>query len=221
MIRSNEIYIFGSKGLGKDTAYLIRYFSDFKLKAFIEADNYFDNNANTEIEIGDELFPIISENEVISNAAMYRGKCAAIGIANGVISHKIYMSFSNIFQFPNIIHPNSRIYGAEFKGIGNIAFVDTFFSVNTIIGSFNKFLPFVTVGHDCTIGNYNEFNPKASISGNVYIENNNLIGSNSVILQGLTIGSNNVIGMGAVVFNSIKDRCTYIGNPAKLFRKNE
>lgn len=221
MSETNEIYVFGSKGLGKDTAYLIHHFSPYKLIAFIESDNYFNKNSQTSLEIGKESFPIISENDVKNNIEYYKGKYAAIAIANANITKKIFQSFSGIFQFPNIIHPHSRIYGAEFNGVGNIAFVDTFFSVNTKIGSFNKFLPFVTIGHDCTIGNYNEFNPKASVSGNVSIENNNMVGSNSVILQGLTVGSDNTIGLGAVIFNSIKDKCTYIGNPAKLFRRNE
>ena len=74
------------------------------------------------------------------------------------------------------------------------------------------------MGHDAVIGNYNIIMPDIRISGEVRIEECNFLGVGSIILQQIKVGKNVHLGAGAVLMTKPKDGCTYLGNPAKLFK---
>ena len=76
----------------------------------------------------------------------------------------------------------------------------------------------VIIGHDSKIGDFNCIMPDVRISGEVTIGNENLLGVRSLILQQIKIGNQIRLGPGSVLMTKPKDRNTYIGNPAKLFR---
>ena len=126
-----------------------------------------------------------------------------------------------LVSFPNIIYDNI-IRCADTNtlkiGQGNIIQAGCWASCDVSIGDFNVFNGETNLGHDVEIGDYNVIMPGVWISGEVKIGNENLIGVSSVILQRLKIGNNVHLGAGAVLLTRPKDGCTYIGNPAKLFR---
>jgi acetyltransferase-like isoleucine patch superfamily enzyme len=125
-----------------------------------------------------------------------------------------------LVKFPNIIHPNFQI--ADEKtfviGEGNIIARDCAVTCNITIGSFNLFNGDVTFGHDVTTGDYNVFMPRAQVSGEVTIGNENLLGTSCFIKQQITIKDNTTIGAMSAVLTKPKSGCTYIGNPAKIFK---
>lgn len=208
-----SLYIFGCSGFAVEVAQIVLSCKKYNVRCFIEKDSCLTKNLhrinNVEIEI-------ISESrflELISNS-WERVSCV-IAIANATICKRIYDKFKMYCDFPNIISPDAMINDSRIDGVGNIFFQQCFISWNVQIGSFNKFLPFVTIGHETVIGDFNEFNPKVSISGKTLIGDNNLFGMNSMLYQGKKVGNNNVIGMGSGIIRNISDDKTLYGNPAK------
>jgi acetyltransferase-like isoleucine patch superfamily enzyme len=63
--------------------------------------------------------------------------------------------------------------------------------------------------------------PHADISGNVTVGDRCLVGVGAKILQGLTIGADTTVGIGSVVLNNVPGRCTVMGYPAKVIKREE
>lgn len=123
-------------------------------------------------------------------------------------------------SFPNIIERSVFIADTlSFEiGEGNIIQGQCCFSVDNKIGSFNLFNGFISCGHDVTVGDFNVIMPGARISGDVRLGTENLIGADSFILQGLKIEKEVTISPLSALLSKPKNGCTYIGNPAKLFK---
>jgi len=203
-----DIYIFGASGYARETAFIIQEL-EFNIKAFIDI-----KSNDIEISINKFSYPIISE-ESFYNLCLNNNLYAVIAISDPKITEKIITRFQEICEFPNIIHPSSKIYGSYNIGVGNLISYNCIFTDNIKIGSFNRFNVGVAVGHDVDIGDNNQFNPSCNISGYVTIENNNFFGVNSVILQKVRIKNNTIVGASSLVLRNILKEGTYIGVPAK------
>jgi sugar O-acyltransferase (sialic acid O-acetyltransferase NeuD family) len=133
-------------------------------------------------------------------------------VRNKITNHHI--------SFPNVIHPNFRISDKEtFKiGEGNIIVGSCVVTCNISIGNFNLLNGSVVMGHDSTLGNYNVIMPGTRISGQVTIGNRNLLGAMSFVKQQLTIKDDVTLSPLSALLTKPKSGCTYIGNPAKIFR---
>ncbi len=143
----------------------------------------------------------------------------AVGSPNA--RHAISSKISNdLVDFPNFIHPSFFVSDPDtfVIGKGNVFTGDCSATVNISIGNFNLFNGSVHMGHDDTIGDCNVFMPDIRVSGNVTVGNRNLIGVGSIIIQQMKIGDGVTLGAGSVLMTRPKDNCTYIGNPAKLFK---
>ena len=123
-------------------------------------------------------------------------------------------------SFPNVIAPSFGVADTQCFSIGegNIIQGGCWASNDVTIGSFNLFNGDIVLGHDAKIGDYNVLMPDIRVSGEVSIGECNLIGVGSIILQQLKIGNDVTLGAGAVLMTKPKDGCTYLGNPAKLFK---
>ena len=99
-------------------------------------------------------------------------------------------------------------------GKGNIIHVRCVVSCHVSIGDFNLFNGFTTIGHDTVIGSYNVFMPNVKISGGVSIGDANFMGVSSVVLQQLKIGTGVRVGAGSVLMRKPLDNALYVGNPA-------
>ena len=106
---------------------------------------------------------------------------------------------------------------------------DVIIGNNTRISSHSFICSGVNIGNNCFIGHGVMFtNDKFDWIDNDYtkwiklntkIGNNVKIGSNSTILP-VTIGNNVTIGAGSVVTKNIPDNVIIMGNPAKIYKKN-
>lgn len=126
-----------------------------------------------------------------------------------------------LITFPNIIFDNHLLCADRCDieiGEGNIIQGGCWFSCDVKIGNFNVLNGLDVIGHDTIIGNYNVIMPCVKISGEVKMGDCNFLGVSSIVLQQLTIGNGVRLGAGSVLMTKPKDGCTYIGNPAKLFR---
>ena len=125
-----------------------------------------------------------------------------------------------LISFPNIIFEpfDCADFSTLKLGEGNIIQGCCYASCDVTIGNFNVLNGLVIIGHDVSIGNYNVIMPSVRISGEVEMGDGNLLGVSSIVLQQLRIGNDVRLGAGAVLMTKPKDGCTYLGNPAKLFR---
>lgn len=214
--RMKNIAIFGAGGLGKEVASTIDRIN--RKEPTWNLIGYFDDGKEKGIPVshyGKVLGGVKELNE------MKEPLCLVIAIGSPKSLHYVRERITNpLISFPNIIfEPFGCADISTFKiGEGNIIQGGCWMSCDVEIGSFNVLNGMIVVGHDTTIGDYNVIMPRSNISGGVKIGNGNLLGVNSIVLQQLRIGNGIHLGPGAVLMTKPKDNCTYIGNPAKLFR---
>ena len=122
--------------------------------------------------------------------------------------------------FPNLVSPDFKVEDKDKFSIGkgNIIKSSCRVTTNVHIGNFNIFNGNVTIGHDTIINNFNTFMPGVRISGEVVIGNRNLFGTMSFVKQCLKIGDDITLSPLSPLLSKPKNGCTYIGNPAKLFK---
>lgn len=125
-----------------------------------------------------------------------------------------------LVKFPNCIHRDFIIndYSLYKIGVGNIITGNCAISTNVCIGDFNLLNGSVVFGHDVKCGNANVFMPGSRISGCVSIGDRNLFGSMCFVKQELKIGSDVTVSPLSALLTKPKDKNTYIGNPAKIFK---
>ena len=211
-----DIAIFGAGGFGKEVASLINWINStdptWKLVGF------FDDGVEKGRQIshyGKVLGGMTELNawETPLDLAVAIGNPKSL---HGVIGRIINRNIS----YPNVIAPNFGISDKKSFSIGegNIIGSGCAVSVDVKIGNFNIFNADIVMGHDAEICNYNVLMPDIRVSGEVKIGECNLIGVGSIILQQIKVGNDVHLGAGAVLMTKPKDGCTYIGNPAKLFK---
>lgn len=216
-----DIYILGSGGFAKEVYFLI---NDINLSGEVPVYNFkgfIDKGIdNTEITIGENIFPIIQEDTFLNND-QYDAANLAIGIGTPHILEKIFNKFNEKYSFPNLIHPNfvGHLQTIE-MGKGNVITAGCIFTVDIKIGSFNIFNLNTTVGHDTVIGSFNVMNPGVNVSGGITMGEKNLIGTNATILQYLTVGDNSILGAGAVLSKNLESNWVAVGIPAKPIKEN-
>ena len=211
-----DIAIFGAGGLGRETALLINQIN--KTGGDWNFVGFFDDGKEKGLQIS-HFGKVNGGINEINTWSTELALVLAIGNPKSVKGVRERINNSNIY-FPNIIAPTATISDPESFSIGegNIIGVGTWISTNVKIGSFNLFNGDVVMGHDVTIGNFNTIMPDIRISGEVSIGDGNLIGVGSIILQQIKIGNGVHLGAGAVLMTKPKDNCTYLGNPAKMFK---
>lgn len=168
-------------------------------------------------------FPVILESELYN----FEHTDFAIGIAEPKIRKKIYELYPDL-HYPNLVHSQASLgYGIfseieKWKGIivgaGARITNSTQFN-NFVIVSFNS-----TVGHDCLLGAFVSIMPGVNISGCVHFKTGVYVGTNAAVLPGClnkskVLGDYSVIGAGSVVSKDTLAHTTYIGAPAKEFKK--
>lgn len=92
---------------------------------------------------------------------------------------------------------------------------------STIIKDGVKIDSHVNIGHHSIIGENTVIACGSVIGGSVTIGKNCMLGLGAIIRSGVSICKDVMIGMGAVVVKDITKPGTYIGNPAKLIRKDK
>ena len=211
-----DIAIFGAGGLGKETVMLINNIN--KAGGDWNFIGFFDDGKEKGRQIS-HFGKVLGGMNEINDYAKELAIAIAIGSPKSLRKVRQRITNPNV-TFPNIIAPNFGIADKEAFSIGegNIIGGGCWASCDVSIGSYNILNADIVIGHDAQIGNYNVLMPDIRVSGEVKIGEENLIGVGSIILQQIKIGNNVHLGAGAVLMTKPKDECTYIGNPAKLFK---
>jgi UDP-3-O-[3-hydroxymyristoyl] glucosamine N-acyltransferase len=79
----------------------------------------------------------------------------------------------------------------------------------------------VQIGSNCVVKSGTMITAGAIISRQVFIGNNCLISPNASVRDSIKIGNHVTVGIGAVVVKDLKDSGVYIGNPARLLKKDK
>lgn len=213
-----DIAIFGGGGLSKEVSSLIGRINAKNGRKW-NLIGFFDDNPDLKGKNISHFGKVIGGVEELNtwNTPLD----VAIAIGSPVSLRKVRERITNPnISFPNVISPDFKM--ADEKGFsigeGNIIQGGCWASNDVTIGDFNLLNGDIVLGHDAKIGNYNVLMPDIRVSGEVSIGDCNLLGVGSIILQQLKIGSKVTIGAGAVLMTKPKDGCTYMGNPAKLFK---
>lgn len=111
--------------------------------------------------------------------------------------------------------------------IGNIVTIREFVTVDravkgsTIIDHGTKIDHHCHIAHGAKIGRHNTLANGCIIEGSCEIGDYNTFGAGVIVQTKVKIGSGNIIGSGSVITKDIPDNEVWVGNPAKLLRKNE
>lgn len=211
-----DIAIFGAGGFGREVACLIKKINDnggeWNLIGF------FDDTK----DIGD---PVSHYGKILGGISNLNGWQSPVSIVIAIGNPDSIFKIRNLIDNPNVNYPN--LIDPSFQindknafqiGVGNIIQGGCCASCDVKIGNFNVLNGSVVMGHDVFVGDYNVIMPNIRISGNVSIGEMNLLGVGAIIIQKMKIGNHIHLGAGAVLMTKPKDGCTYIGNPAKLFK---
>lgn len=209
-----DIAIFGAGGFGRELACLINLQN--KEKPTWNLIGFFDDNPSlkgTHNEYGE----VLGGKDVLNT--WDNPLCVLIAVGSGITVKKIVEGIHNEkIEFPNFFYNPSFSDENNVKfGRGNII-IGTHFSCAVCMGDFNMTNGSVVFGHDDEIGNYNTFMPGVRVSGEVKVGDECFFGVGGIILQQLIIGNRVKLGAGSVMMTKPKAGCTYIGNPAKLFK---
>lgn len=211
-----DIAIFGAGGFGKEIACLINQIN--LVKPQWNLIGFFDDGKEAGLQIshhGKVLGGMKEINDYTSDLAL----AIAIGNPSFLRDVRERITNNNIY-FPNIISPSFGVSDPQTFSIGegNIIGHGCAVSCDVSIGNFNIFNADIVMGHDAKVGDFNVIMPDIRISGEVSIGEENFIGVGSIILQQIKVGNKVRLGAGAVLMTKPKDGCTYLGNPAKIFK---
>ncbi len=214
-----DIAIYGAGGLGKEVACLIRAINKEKSRGEEQYHlvGFFDDSRQPGTDVS--VFGRVVGGMDSLNA-WQSPLSVVIAVGSPSTLHSITHRITNPHvTFPNLIHPSTRFASRDTLkiGKGNIIMWNCLISCDVKIGDFNIFIGNTGIGHDDAIGNCNVI-INGAVSGSVVIGDGNTIGTGSIVIQQLRIGNNVTLGAGSVLMTRPKDGCTYIGNPAKLFR---
>ena len=145
-------------------------------------------------------------------------------IANGDprIKSEIYQKLANLnINLTSMIDPTAIISPSARLGLGLIAMpycsLSSFVRIsNNVTINFNS-----NIGHHTQIGENSFISSMVNIGGNVTIGDNVFIGMGSMIKEGISIGDSAIISMGSFVHKDIPASFVAMGNPARLYLKNE
>lgn len=119
-------------------------------------------------------------------------------------------------RLATIIASTAHVSKYATLGEGTVVMHQAFVNAGAKIGVNCIINTFANIEHDVLIGSQCHISTGTMINGECKLGDNIFIGSQSVCANCIEITSNIIIGAGAVVCKSIKNRGTYVGNPAKI-----
>ena len=217
-----DLYILGAGGFGREVAWLVERINQdelskgnekiWNIKGFIDdkeellgkkEDNYF------VVGTCEYLAEQSNKNTIYTVCAVGSAKTRKIIIDK--------LKASNI-KFATLIDPSVIMSDRIKIGEGTIICAGTIITVDSTIGNHVIINLDCTLGHDDIIHDYVTIYPSVNVSGNVEVGECSELGTGMQIIQGKNIGKESIIGAGAVVIRDIPDKCTAVGNPARVIK---
>ena len=173
------------------------------------------------------------EEEVTIGAYAFIGPKVHIG-AKSVVHHHATVEGNTRLGQENEIYPYAFIGGKtqdlKFKGgepglkIGDHNVIREFCTVNTateeenstIIGSYNNFMAYCHIAHNCTLGDHIIMSNNATLGGHVTLEDRVIIGGLTGVHQFCHIGCHAMLGGHTKIVHDVPPYMICDGNPAEM-----
>ncbi|MEO8721248.1 MAG: acetyltransferase [Ginsengibacter sp.] len=213
-----KIAIFGCGGFGREVTMLIEQINANKPEW--DLIGFYDDAAEKGTWINDYI--VLGGMEELNE--VQEPLAVAIAVGDPKLKKKIHDSILNAHIFyPTLIHPTVITGNRKFLSIGQGCIIGpgNIFTVNIQIGDFVILSIFCSVGHDTIIKDYASFMPAVNISGEVIIGEFVFVGTGAKIINQIEIGRETIVGAGAIVSNSLPEKCTAVGVPAKPIKFHE
>ena len=206
-----DIAIIGAGGFGREIKQLVvdinRSEPTFNLIGF------YDDKKNKGASISN--LPVLGTLNALNEVSKPLAVIVAIG--NPVFKKQAVEKISNpLITFPTIIHPTSLI-GSDNTNIGKgcIVCAGCHLTCDITLKDFVTLNLNCVIGHDSILNNYVSIMSASNISGEVILGDAVYVGTGATIINKINIGQSTTVGAGSVVYNSLPEKCTAIGIPAK------
>ena len=215
MAALKDLYIIGAGGFGREVAWLVERIN--KINTSWNLRGFIDDNISLHGTYGDG-YQVMGGCDYFSYLRENAWVVCAVGSSKirKEIIHKI-REIPNV-QFATLIDPTVQYSDYIEIGEGTIICAGTIITVDVTIGKHVIINLDCTLGHDVVVEDYVTIYPSANISGNVAVGECTELGTGMQVIQGINIGQESVVGAGAVVIRDVPDKCTVVGNPAKVVK---
>ncbi len=156
----------------------------------------------------------------ISNCLNYSADAKfIISIGNNKIRRKV----AEKYQLPyiSLIHPSAVIGKNVDLGQGTVVMANAVINCESKIGKHCIINTSATIDHECMLGDYVHISPGVHLGGQVSVGEESWIGIGSCVKNNVDIGKKVVVGAGTVVIKGLAEKCTAVGNPAKIIKWEE
>lgn len=123
-------------------------------------------------------------------------------------------------RYITFIHPDAYVAPTVKLGIGCVVLANACISPGTILGKSCRVMIGAVIGHNNNIGNYCFFAAASCTGAYLNIGEGVFVSLNATIKEYLTLGNYSTVGMGAVLMKNVDEGEVWVGNPARLLRKN-
>lgn len=213
--KMKKIAIYGAGGFGREVHMLIEQINqEKKTWNFI---GYFDDDLPKEAIInGLPVYGGMAElNDWTEPIAL------VIAVAEPEIKRKLVLGLKNKgISFPVLVHPDAKIGEYNLIGDGAIITAGCIITVNVTVGKHVILNLYCTVGHDSVLGDYSSYMPSVNISGEVVTGEGVYVGTGAQIINQRIVGKDTIVGAGATVVTDLPAKCTAVGSPAKVIKRN-
>ena len=121
-------------------------------------------------------------------------------------------------SIPTLIHPSAVLGACVELGVGTAVMAGAVIGPCSKLGMGVILNTCSSVDHDCSIGDYSHIAVGVHVAGTVRVGSLVFLGAGVTVKNNVNICSDCVIGAGAVVIETICDKGTYVGVPARLLR---
>lgn len=204
---SKTVYILGSSGFAREIkSYILSAYNTLHLHPEI----YFVDDTNKDSLSTDDY-----KSKILGD---YHNSISIMGSGRPDVKKKMITQING--ELFNMICPEAHIL-TDNIGQGVVAAPGSVISTNAQIGYHVLINYCATIGHDTIINGLSTISPGANIGGYCLIGRGTLIGSGAQIREHLKIGNGVIVGMGAVVTKDVPHDHIAVGNPARMFTKEE
>jgi sugar O-acyltransferase (sialic acid O-acetyltransferase NeuD family) len=196
------LYVFGAGGHGKVVAEAARAGSRYDLRGFVDHDR---------ARWGTEWAGVPIQGDL---DALEPGAAIALGVGENRRRGEVVRELADR-RLATVIHPSATIAETARLGAGTFVGPQAVVHADAQVGRACIVNTGAIVEHDCRLGDYVHVSPRATLGGNVTVGEGAHLGLGAVLLPGLSVGAWTTLGAGAVMVESLPERVTAIGVPAR------
>lgn len=179
---------------------------------------------NYKIAIYDDSFDLLNPENILG--IKLNGKVIDIpkkssiflSIGDNYKRKEYFIKFEKEIVKDNLFHNSSKIEEKILFGISNQIYANVYINSYVKIGNNNIINSSSILEHEVKIGNDNHIGVGAKVCGRASIGNRCFIGAGAIVIDKVSISDDVTIGAGTVVIKDIKEKGTYVGNPARRIK---